>query len=126
MGFFSNLWNGIKNIGKKIFGGIANVGKKVLSIPNTIKGGLTKAYDFVKKIPVIGDIAQTVANAPIIRGYSPAQIAGMASQGLDLANKGVAASEDLSKGNFKDAFNKAKDVYTGVANFQKPVRLGKP
>lgn len=125
MGFFSNLWNGIKNVGKKIFGGIGDVGKKILKIPNAIKSGVTKVYDFVKKVPVVGDVVQSVANAPIIRGYSPAQLAGMASQGLDLANKGVEASTDLSKGNFKDAFDKVRDVYTGVANFQKPVRLGK-
>jgi hypothetical protein len=70
-----------------VFRGICNIGQKVLSIPNVIREGISKGYNFLSNIPVIGDITKNLANTPVFRGMSAAQLANIASQGLDIANK---------------------------------------
>jgi hypothetical protein len=70
MGFFDNLWSGIKNVGKAVYNGARNVIGKVSDGVSYISRGIgkvlspvRKVVDFVSNIPVIGDI---VNNMPIV------------------------------------------------------------
>lgn len=79
----------ISSFGKALWGGIKKVGSKVMPVFNGIRSGISKGFDFVKKIPVIGDIADKAASTPIpqLKGLSLKDIGSKASGVLDTANK---------------------------------------
>ena len=65
MGFFSNLWGGIKNLGSKIVSGGKYLGGKLIdgvrSAVNVAKKGIGFVDGIASKItsmPVVGDLAQ--------------------------------------------------------------------
>lgn len=62
--------------------------KKVLGWGNTAKNYITKGYDFVRKIPVIGSaVSNLVENVPIpLIGMTAKQIAGYADSALNVGN----------------------------------------
>ena len=70
------LWDFVKNIGSKILG-----------MANSARDTVSKIYSGIKKIPVIGNIADGLAsmNIPGV-GMSAKDIANKASDYLDTAN----------------------------------------
>jgi hypothetical protein len=83
MGFFdffkkaaSSVWNGIKS-----------GGSRVLNWANKARDGINKGWNFVKKIPVVGNIADRAASLklPLIN-MSLKDVAGTADTALDTAN----------------------------------------
>lgn len=88
MGFFSNLWSGIKNVGSSVWNGLKKGVGVVSDIGNKIRGGIGSAWNFIKKIPVIGNLAEKAVNTPIpfLGGASLSNVAQGASTGLDVVN----------------------------------------
>ncbi len=84
MGIFDSL----RNFGSSIWGGLKNGFNKVIGIGNTVRNGIRRGWDFVKNIPVIGNIAKNAANTtlPLI-GQSLGQLGQKASDALDTANE---------------------------------------
>ena len=78
MGFFSDLWEGIKSTASNVWSGAKNVAGKVYDVVRSPIDMLAKAGDVVSKIPILGGIA-----APLVSGVRGVQSA------LDQA-KGVA------------------------------------
>jgi hypothetical protein len=84
MGFFDSLISGARGL----WGGLKSGFNKVLDLGNTVRNGVQKGWDFVKNIPVIGNIAKNVSTMPIpIIGQSLSQIADKASNALDTGNE---------------------------------------
>jgi len=73
MGFFDMLKNGFN---------------RILDFGGTIRSGIGKAWDFVKRLPIIGNLAEGAVNTPIpfLNGASVKNIADGASTALDVAN----------------------------------------
>ena len=65
---------------------IGGIGNRILDFGNTVRGGIGKAWDFVKRLPIIGNLAETAVNTPFIGGMSVKNIADGASTALDVAN----------------------------------------
>jgi hypothetical protein len=65
-----------------------DMGRKVLGWGNTIRSGINKGYNFVKKIPVIGNLVDKGLNTPIpmLGGMSLGGIGSVASTALDVGN----------------------------------------
>lgn len=74
MGFFDF----VKKIGKGLWNGVKKVGKFVSDTGDKIKGGIGKAYNFVKGIPVIGNMVEEAINKPVLEGLSVKDIANTA------------------------------------------------
>ena len=72
MGFFDF----VKKIGKSVWNGVKKVGKFVADTGDKIKGGIGKAYNFVKGIPVIGNMVEDALDKPVFEGMSVRNIAG--------------------------------------------------
>jgi len=68
MGWFSDLWEGVKSTASNIYGGIKDVAGKVYDVVRKPVDIIAGAGDFVSKIPVLGTLAQ-----PIIAGAKGAQ-----------------------------------------------------
>ena len=79
----------ISSFGKALWGGVKKVGSKVMPVFNGIRSGISKGFDFVKKMPVIGDMADKAASMPIpqLKGLSLKDIGSKASGVVDTANK---------------------------------------
>jgi hypothetical protein len=74
MGFFSDLWEGIKSTASNVYQGAKNIAGKVYDVVRKPVDIIAGAGDFVSKIPVLGSLAQ-----PIIAGAKAVQ------SGLDQA-----------------------------------------
>lgn len=68
MGWFSDLWEGIKSTASDVYGGIKKGLGAVYDVVRKPVDIIAGAGDFVSKIPVIGSLAQ-----PIIAGAKGAQ-----------------------------------------------------
>lgn len=68
MGFFSDLWEGIKNTASNIYGGVKKGLGAVYDVVRKPVDIIAGAGDFISKIPVLGSLAQ-----PIIAGAKGAQ-----------------------------------------------------
>lgn len=68
MGFFSDLWEGLKSTASNIYSGAKNIAGKVYDVVRKPVDIIAGAGDFVSKIPVLGSLAQ-----PIIAGAKGAQ-----------------------------------------------------
>ncbi len=68
MGFFSDLWEGIKSTAGNVWSGVKNVAGKVYDVVRKPVDIIAGAGDFVSKIPVLGALAQ-----PLIAGAKGAQ-----------------------------------------------------
>jgi len=68
MGFFSDLWEGLKSTASNIYSGAKNIASKVYDVVRKPVDIIAGAGDFVSKIPVLGSLAQ-----PIIAGAKGAQ-----------------------------------------------------
>lgn len=68
MGFFSDLWEGVKNTASNVWSGAKNIAGKVYDVVRKPVDIIAGAGDFVSKIPVLGSLAQ-----PIIAGARGAQ-----------------------------------------------------
>lgn len=68
MGFFSDLWEGIKSTASNVYSGAKNLAGKVYDVVRKPIDVIAGAGDFVSKIPVLGSLAQ-----PIIAGAKGAQ-----------------------------------------------------
>ena len=77
-----NAANKVIDFGKRI-------GSTVLDVGNRARDFIGKGYDFIRKIPVIGPMAEQLVNKPIpqLKGLTAKQIAEMGSKGLDIGNK---------------------------------------
>lgn len=88
MGFFGDLWSGIKNVGSKVWGGLRSGLHTIVGIGNKIRSGLQTGWDFVKKIPVIGNLAQAAVKIPIpyFGDKSLDDLASIGKTALDVGN----------------------------------------
>lgn len=68
MGWFSDLWEGIKSTASNVYGGIKKGLGAVYDVVRKPVDIIAGAGDFVSKIPVLGSLAQ-----PIIAGAKGAQ-----------------------------------------------------
>lgn len=68
MGWFSDLWEGIKSTASNVWSGAKNIAGKVYDVLRKPIDVVAGAGDFVSKIPVLGSLAQ-----PIIAGAKGAQ-----------------------------------------------------
>jgi len=68
MGFFSDLWEGVKRGASSLYSGVKDVAGKVYDVVRKPVDFIAGAGDFVSKIPVIGSLAQ-----PIIAGAKGVQ-----------------------------------------------------
>ena len=68
MGFFSDLWEGLKSTASNIYSGAKNIAGKVYDVVRKPVDIIAGAGDFVSKIPVLGSLAQ-----PIVAGAKGVQ-----------------------------------------------------
>lgn len=68
MGWFSDLWEGVKSAASNVWSGVKDVAGKVYDVVRKPVDIIAGAGDFVSKIPVLGTIAQ-----PVIAGAKGAQ-----------------------------------------------------
>lgn len=68
MGFFSDLWEGIKSTASNVWSGAKNIAGKVYDVVRKPVDIIAGAGDFLSKIPVLGTLAQ-----PIVAGAKGAQ-----------------------------------------------------
>lgn len=68
MGFFSDLWEGLKSTASNIYSGAKSIAGKVYDVVRKPVDIIAGAGDFVSKIPVLGSVAQ-----PIIAGAKGVQ-----------------------------------------------------
>jgi len=68
MGFFSDLWEGVKRGASSLYSGVKDVAGKVYDVVRKPVDFIAGAGDFVSKIPVIGSLVQ-----PIIAGAKGVQ-----------------------------------------------------
>jgi len=68
MGWFSDLWEGVKNTASNVWSGAKNIAGKVYDVVRKPIDIIAGAGDFVSKIPVLGSLAQ-----PFIAGAKGAQ-----------------------------------------------------
>jgi hypothetical protein len=68
MGFFSDLWEGIKSTAGNLWSGAKNIAGKVYDVVRKPVDIIAGAGDFLSKIPVLGTLAQ-----PLIAGAKGAQ-----------------------------------------------------
>ena len=120
MGWFGNLWNKVKKVGKSVWGGVKKVGKWVSDTGDAVKSGIGKAYNFVKGIPVIGNLVEQGLNKqiPYIGGLSVKDVAGIADEKFKQF-KGV--NEAIQKDDFVGAGMKAYGMAQGVPGFNKGI-----
>ena len=88
MGFFGDLWNGVKDFVRDPIGKLKVVGNAVIDGIGKVKGVtgfLKRGADFVRNIPVIGDI---VRNAPILSNIGNA---------IDTADKYAGQADNLGR-----------------------------
>ena len=78
MGWFSDAWNSVKKIGKSVWNGAKKVGKWVSNAGDTVKNAIGKGYNFIKGIPIIGNMVDNAIDQPILEGLSVRDIAGAA------------------------------------------------
>jgi hypothetical protein len=114
MGFFDF----IKKVGGGILNGISKVGGGILNVGNKVKDGISKGFDVIKKIPIIGDIAQTAVNIPLIKGKSIADIAGIADQALKTGEGVMGGVNALKRGDIGGAIGSVSDTYNNVQNMR--------
>ena len=83
----------IKNTFSKIYDGVKWGANKVLDVGQAVRNGLGSAFDTVKRIPVLGALAEGLANAKIpIINTSLSDIAGHAN---NLLNTGEKIASDI-------------------------------
>lgn len=68
MGWFSDLWEGVKSAASNVWSGAKDIAGKVYDVVRKPVDIIAGAGDFVSKIPVLGSLAQ-----PIIAGAKGAQ-----------------------------------------------------
>jgi len=68
MGFFSDLWEGIKSTAGNVWSGAKNIAGKVYDVVRKPVDVIAGAGDFLSKIPVLGALAQ-----PLVAGAKGAQ-----------------------------------------------------
>lgn len=70
-----------------VFDWFKNGFKKILGWGNVAKQYITKGYNFVRKIPGLGNVVEGLVNTPIpLIGMSANQIAGYADNALNVGN----------------------------------------
>lgn len=103
MGFFSGLWDSIKDAGRKFAGivgeGLGNAASKVGTWVDT-------AAKTVSSIPVVGDIAKYAVDR--------SGIGGLYNDAMQAAGGTAEALKDISRGgSVKDAWSKAMGASSG-------------
>lgn len=86
-----SFWSSIKSIGKSIGHGIRKVGKAISSVGRPIHRAASKAFNFVKHIPVVGEM---VSNSPV---------GGAIQTGLDVGGKILNVTDKAGDGDFLGA-----------------------
>jgi phage-related protein len=91
MGFFDDLWSGIKSVGSSVWNGVKDTAGTVY---NTAKSGVDWVADKIQPIvKTVGDIASYV---PVI-GAPISGIANQISKGIDVARGFVSKAGDVGK-----------------------------
>lgn len=79
MGFFSDLWEGIKSTASNVYNAAKSVAGKVYDVVRKPVDIISGAGDIISKIPVIGSLAQ-----PVIAGVKGVQ--SLLNQGKQIAD----------------------------------------
>lgn len=77
------FWDAIKRIGRSISSGVG----RILDVGKNVRSIAGKVWTGIRNIPVIGNIADSLASKPIIGGMSAKDLAGRASDALDTADR---------------------------------------
>jgi hypothetical protein len=80
------IWDSLKSFGSTIWDGIKQGANGVLGVANKIRDGIGAGYNFVKGIPVIGNLVDKGLDRLKIGGVGVKDLAGMASDALDAGN----------------------------------------
>ena len=118
MGFFGDIWNGLKSAGRAILDVGKKVGNAVLDGGNWIRNKINTGVDFARKIPFLGGLVDRAINAPVVDGVSLSQIGNVADSALDAGN-GV---RDLIDAANRGEWDKAVKEGTVAYNAGKDVR----
>ena len=118
MGWFSKAWNSVKKAGKSAWNGVKKVGKFVSDTGDAVKSGIGKAYNFVKGIPIIGNMVEEGLNKPVFKGLSVKDIAGIAD---DKFKQFQGVNEAIQKDDYLGAGMKAYGMAQGSSGFNKGI-----
>ena len=117
MGFFGDLWNGIKSAGRAVLDIGGKIGRGVLDAGNFIRNKINTGVDFARKIPFLGGLVDRAINAPVFDGVSLGQIGNIADSTLDVGNAVRDGIDAVNRGEWDKAvkegtvaFNAGKDV----------------
>lgn len=111
MGFFSDIWNGLKSAGRAVLDIGGKIGRGVLDAGNFIRNKINTGVDFARKIPFLGRLVDTAINAPVFDGVSLGQIGNVADSALDVGNAVRDGIEDINKGDWERAVKRGEVAY---------------
>ncbi len=100
MGFFSDLWEGIKSTASNVYSGVKDVASKVYDVVRKPVDIIAGAGDFVSKIPVLGSLAQPViAGAKAVQsGLDQAKSVADIAKQIGLKSGGMVSKRMFQKG----------------------------
>lgn len=117
MGFFNKVWRGLKSAGRAISTGVDWVLDRGRDVGVVLNKGLDYAkqgWDAVKKIPVIGEIAEQaiprlVESIPVVGPYikDVPKFVDTYNKGLDLAKD---LNKNIRKGNLTGIGENVQDI----------------
>lgn len=110
-----NAGSGVKKFFTKAWDGVKSIGSKVLGIGSTIRDGIGKGFNFVKKIPVVGQIVEKAVDTPIpfLKGATLRQVGDVASSALD-------TGQSLAKGDITGGLDNMTRTYNLGQGLRKP------
>lgn len=100
MGFFSDLWEGVKRTASNVWSGAKDVAGKVYDVVRKPVDLIAGAGDFVSKIPVIGSLAQPIiAGAKGVQSFlDQAKSVGDIAKTIGLKSGGMVPKRMFQKG----------------------------
>jgi phage-related protein len=92
MGFFDDLWSGIKSVGSSVWNGVRDVA-------GTVYNGAKTAVDWVadKVQPIVKTVGDIASYVPVI-GAPISGIANQINKGIDVAKGFVSKAGDYGRG----------------------------
>lgn len=141
MGFFGNLFKGVKKIGHSIGSGVKKIAhvvhqgtSAVSKLGHKVHDVIDKGYKTLKKIPVVGEAVDKVVNTQFLPGVSVGRLADVANlglEGVDVVNDATGAldklGDSIQKGDVRGAINSGKSLRgsgLGLRNLARQARTG--
>lgn len=81
------LFDWIKNTAGSIWNGIKQGAQGVMDVGGKIRDGISSGYNFIKNIPIVGNLVDQGLDKLKIGGIGVKDIAGMASDALDVGQQ---------------------------------------